>query len=413
MNSTVSPLAKGPHEGAPVVFSGDGRVYFGMVFKGGFLQLLTLGFYRFWLITNTRRLLWSSTQVGGDALEYTGRAKELLIGFLFALAILGPIYLIYFLIGIEAERYQAFASAPFFLILFFFGQFAIYRARRYRLTRTTWRGARFWMKGSGWNYAFRSFAWTALTLASLGLANPWRAAALERYKMRNSFYGDLPGRFEATGWALFKAGIAFWLIGALALLAPFVFGFGLLLYSAVQNIDAPTQFGVTLGLYLHDHKYVVVLLALAPTVALLMWPIYQALEWRWWLSGIRFGEVSFTSALPRSKILVLYLLYLGNVLALSLVLGLLFLGVATISSLVLQFSSGSLIALALGALGYLIMLVCFGALYRYFIQYRLWSAVAQTLQVQNLGAAAGVAAQGGPATALGEGLADGLGVAGF
>ena len=40
-----------------------------------------------------RRYLWSHTSVDGDAAEYTGTAKELFIGFLFALAILGPVYL--------------------------------------------------------------------------------------------------------------------------------------------------------------------------------------------------------------------------------------------------------------------------------------------------------------------------------
>ena len=42
----------------------------------------------------------------GDALEYNGRARELLIGFLFALAILMPIYFVNFLIGVEVERYE-------------------------------------------------------------------------------------------------------------------------------------------------------------------------------------------------------------------------------------------------------------------------------------------------------------------
>ena len=71
--------------------------------------------------------------------EYTGRGKELLIGFLFALAIIVPVYLAYFLVGLEAERFKAFAS--FSLIAFFnvFGKFAIYRVRRDRLTRTVWR----------------------------------------------------------------------------------------------------------------------------------------------------------------------------------------------------------------------------------------------------------------------------------
>ena len=49
--------------------------------------------------------------------EYTGRGKELLIGFLFALAILVPIYLAYFLVGLEAERFKAFASFPLFAVL--------------------------------------------------------------------------------------------------------------------------------------------------------------------------------------------------------------------------------------------------------------------------------------------------------
>src|SRR6266568_58177 len=83
-----------------------------LIMRGAFLELVTVGFYRFWLATDMRRHLWSHTTVDGDAPEYTGTAKELLIGFLFALAILVPLYLVYFLIGIEAERLKAFASVP-------------------------------------------------------------------------------------------------------------------------------------------------------------------------------------------------------------------------------------------------------------------------------------------------------------
>ena len=129
--------------------------------RGAGLELVTVGFYRFWLATDIRRHLWSNTAIDGDAPEYTGRGKELLIGFLFALAILVPIYLAYFLVGLEAERFKAFASFPLFLFFYLFGQFAIYRARRYRLTRTVWRGVRFWMDGSGWAYAARAAAGAA------------------------------------------------------------------------------------------------------------------------------------------------------------------------------------------------------------------------------------------------------------
>jgi uncharacterized membrane protein YjgN (DUF898 family) len=139
-----------------VSFSGDRGQFRGLVERGAGLELITFGFYRFWLATDIRRHLWSHTSVDGDVAEYTGRGRELLVGFLFALAILVPVYLAYFLIGIEAERYKAFASVPLFLFFYLFGQFAIYRARRYRLTRTVWRGVRFWMDGSGWAYAMRA-----------------------------------------------------------------------------------------------------------------------------------------------------------------------------------------------------------------------------------------------------------------
>jgi hypothetical protein len=78
--------------------------------RGVLLEAITAGFCRFWLTTDMRRALWSGTSVAGHALEYTGTAKELLLGFLFALVILAPIYLVYFLIGIELGRVKAFAT---------------------------------------------------------------------------------------------------------------------------------------------------------------------------------------------------------------------------------------------------------------------------------------------------------------
>lgn len=210
-----------------VDFTGDRSVFRKMVTKGAMLELVTFGFYRFWLVTDIRRHLWSNTVIDGDAAEYTGRGKELLIGFLVALAILVPIYLGYFLVGIEFERWKGFASTPLFISFYAFGQFAIFRARRYRLTRTVWRGVRFWMDGSGWAYSFRAMAWGLLVFLTLGLALPWREASLERYKMQHTHYGDLQGDFEGNGWEFFKRGWWLWLLSPIAVvifpLAPFFY----------------------------------------------------------------------------------------------------------------------------------------------------------------------------------------------
>src|SRR5215813_12341900 len=289
MNEVVAPPAVSvpsvtPAE--PIVFSGVRSDFRRLVLRGALLELVTVGFYRFWLATDMRRHLWSHTSVGGDALEYTGTAKELLIGFLFALAVLVPIYLVYTLIGIQAEQMQAFASIPLVLFYYLFAQFAIYRARRYRLTRTIWRGVRFWMVGSGWSYAWRAALWGLFAVVTLGIALPWREAALERFKMRHSYYGDLQGRFDATGWQLFKR--IWWL---------WVGGVAVLFVGSALSVADKTLGGVFMLL---------VMLSL-----LIVYPLYKAIEWRWWASGIRFGEVRFESGLPNGRLIGLYLKVLG------------------------------------------------------------------------------------------------------
>src|SRR5215831_21163032 len=75
-----------------VRFLGQRRFYWRLLIRGAVLLLITLGIYRFWLMTDVRRFLWSNTEIAGETLEYDGLATELLVGFLFAIAILIPIY---------------------------------------------------------------------------------------------------------------------------------------------------------------------------------------------------------------------------------------------------------------------------------------------------------------------------------
>ena len=38
--------------------------------------VLTLGFYRFWMVTRLRRHYWNAIRIQGDPLEYTGTGRE-------------------------------------------------------------------------------------------------------------------------------------------------------------------------------------------------------------------------------------------------------------------------------------------------------------------------------------------------
>jgi uncharacterized membrane protein YjgN (DUF898 family) len=401
-------LVSPPVPPAPVSFFGDRSEFRSLVTRGALLELVTVGFYRFWLATDIRRHLWSHTTLDDDAFEYTGRGKELLIGFLFALAILVPIYLVYFLVGLEAERFKAFASIPLFAFFYAFGQFAIYRARRYRLTRTVWRGVRFWMSGSGWAYAGRAALWALAMIFTLGLILPWREAALERYKMQHSWYGDLQGSFDATGWDFFKLGWPLWLMLALPLLVA-VFSNPLLLL--LPGLPPGTRF--VLGL-------------LVPLWILALPFIYgsfKAMEWRWWISGIRFGDVRFESDLPSGAVIGIYWKVIGWFLLIVSLFGLyIYLSLHLVASMnqttvAALFLPGRLqpnvSLIVLMAIGYLAFILALNIVMRIYLLRDLWARVVGSTTAIDLEAAANVAAQGELANALGEGFADGLDVAGF
>ena len=403
MTDAFAPPPPTPTEAAsPVAFAGVRGDFRRLVMRGALLELVTLGFYRFWLATDMRRHLWSHTAVEGDAPEYTGTGKELLIGFLFALAILAPIYLVYFFIGLEAERVRAFASIPLILFFYLFYQFATYRARRYRLTRTIWRGVRFWMKGSGWSYAWRAGLWMLLVVVTAGLALPWYQAALERYKMRHSFYGDLPGRFDGTGWVFFKRVWWLWLVTLVMMLA--VFG----LIGAIALVK-PALAGL-------------------PVLIAFIWApfgyaIYKACEWRWWVSGVRFGDVRFESKLTAGALAGLYWKVIGWSALLLIALSIWGGGVGALAALVIAPKSPSSqaivtimqnpVVLIILAIGYIACALAFGVVVRMYLRRDVWARVVVSSVVYNLAAADNVAARGEAANALGEGFADNFDIGGF
>src|ERR1043165_574311 len=112
-------------------FGGNERAFWKLLIRGAVLLLITLGIYRFWLATDVRRFLWSNTEVAGDGLEYIGTARELLLGFLIAIAILVPINIAFFLAALGRGWLSQMSGLIALVALGLLGQFAVYRARRY------------------------------------------------------------------------------------------------------------------------------------------------------------------------------------------------------------------------------------------------------------------------------------------
>lgn len=399
-------------------FLREGGRFLRLLIRGALLQLITFGFYRFWLTTDLRRHLWSRTTLNGENFEYTGRGRELLVGFLVALAILVPIYLLAFLVGIAAEKLQAFSSLVLILFMFLFGQFALYRARRYRLSRTVWRGVRFWMTGSGWAYALRAFGWQILVVLTIGLVYPWYARWRESFKMRNTYYGDAPGAFEGRGGQFFKRGFGLWLLIVGGLIA---------LAIGAAAFDWIKLFGhgdVPRAVYIAYGAVAIVWLV----AALIAYPYFKALEWRWWAQGVRLGGVSLQSSVRGGQLLKLYLRIIGWALLL-IVAWLLFAGIVALiaylglgnlkatmseaSAGMKSFSIAHIAVLVAGVIFYLLVLMSFGIVQRFFGMHELWRTIVGSLTVEGVSSLDGVIQRGDAASALGEGLADSLDVGGF
>jgi uncharacterized membrane protein YjgN (DUF898 family) len=408
-------------------FTGRAGDYWRLMIRGAALQAITLGIYRFWLFTDMRRFLWAATRVAGETPEYTGTASELLIGFLVAIGILIPIYALFFVGSLELGLLSRLSPVIAFIVLAAFGEYAAYRARRYRLTRTVFRGLRFHQTGSAVRYAVRALLWWFPVALTFGLAWPFAMANLERYKMRNTFYGDLGGSFAGSGARLFGRGFLIWLLVVGPPVYWVVAAVAAIDWSAVGTaLENDEVRDVIAALYDEDSVKIALILLVFRIIASTMWaailfPAYQAIVMRWWLGGLRLGGAAAASDLRIRRYYKAYLIYLVYVvlfsIAFSTAVGLLFgfgyLGLrqhidfANPSQLV----QGSLAAAGIAA--YVVYILGTYTIYQVVVKMRLWQAAVESMVISGYAALDHVRASDAASSALGEGLADALGGGGI
>ncbi|WP_152452289.1 MULTISPECIES: DUF898 family protein [unclassified Roseivivax] len=197
-------------------FAGRRGPLLALALKTGFLTVLTLGIYRFWMKTRLRRWYWSAIRPGGHPLEYVGDPWEKLLGFLIAVVILafyiGVVNLILMFVSFSLFQGNVAAYGLSFLGVIPLWFYAQYRARRYILARTRWRGVRFALAPGAWGYAFRALGHWIVTILSLGLLWPRMTFWLEKYKTDRTYFGTArlvqEGRWTMLYPALKWIGIA-------------------------------------------------------------------------------------------------------------------------------------------------------------------------------------------------------------
>ena len=150
--------------------------------------------------------------------------------------------------------------------------------------------------------------WWSMIILTFGLAYPFAQSRLERFKMRNTFFGDLPGRFEGSGSELFMRGILMWFLAIVPSTAGLLATLGSVdwasLSAAVRSEDAVSWFeasGLANAIVLAG--VTLTWLVLSFTV---LYPIFQAMMLRWWVAGLRFGGVVVTSRLRTTRVYGIY-----------------------------------------------------------------------------------------------------------
>lgn len=295
------------------------------------LNLITLSFYRFWAKTRVRRHIWSSVQVNGEPVEYTGTGKELFFGFIIIMAVVFlPLALIatglaaYF--GPESAAVVAFQLIIGLALVTLYG-FAIYRARRYRLSRTVWRGIRGALPGSALSYSGKYFGSLLLAPMTLGWSTPAMNLILAEHMTNDMRFGNMPFNFSGRSGPLYTRYAVCWFGTMLAFLvmaglavALFVSGAfdGLQqAFEAIGNEDA-TSSGSETALVFGIFAAVIVLYLLYVAMRATIWSFYTARELNVFAQYTRFSGASFEFNATAWSLITLWL---GNMALIIFTLG--------------------------------------------------------------------------------------------
>ncbi len=366
------------------------------------LTVLTLGLYRFWMKTRLRRYYWSAIRPGGQALEYVGEPLEKLLGFLIAVVILAfyigivNLILIFASFALLNDSFWAYGVSLIGVIPIIF--YARYRARRYILARTRWRGVRFGMEQGAWGYTWRAMLHWLVTIISGGLLWPRMTFWLEKYRADRTYFG-LERFIQGGRWQMLYRPFLPILSGLIIVLAGGI----------VAN-----QSGALPG---------VPIVAPGALMAIYGLAHYKALSFRLLSNTKRLGAIGFTSAPRPWRILRIYLLgytlvgigMLALVLALGVALGVLlgFFGLSLTDDFEIAAVGARIpfwVSSTFTLLGYFAVFIFWGVLGHVLVTLPLARHFAETLQITGAASLSAIRQRDRDELAQAEGFAEALDV---
>jgi len=409
MTDTLAPQGEGA-VCAPTrlygFFSWEKSKLFWLVVWTGALTVVTLGIYRFWARTRLRRYIWSSIMPGGDSFEYTGTGLEKFLGFLIALVFLavylGLLQVVLSFVGFNLwgaissepnlpknmlmQMVATYATGLAVMPLIFFAQ---YRARRYMLSRTRWRGLRFAMDAAALGYVWRALLYYGMSLVTLGALMPLATFRLEKYMTDRMWYGDAGFEQEGQWTALYPAMKHLFIAAAVLLLS------GVVGYLA-QSLNL---FVITISV-----GYFWLFLGF----------VYYQVESFKYLTAHKLldGQVRFTSEASAGQVIGIIVLGLVIISILTFVLGLIFFVLFNVFATGGGFTGSVLFGALAVVFGYLAFIVLLGAVVTVLISAPTLGHYVYTSSVENAKPLEQIRQRTGDHIADADGFADALDIGG-
>jgi uncharacterized membrane protein YjgN (DUF898 family) len=186
-------------------FHGDGGTLLGIMIVNLLLSVITLGIYQFWGKTRMRAYTHSQLDFDGDRFAYHGTGKELLIGWLKALVLIGVVYgpVVVFQIRNPGPGPVIVSGLVVSLFVIVLTPIIMVGSRRYRMSRASWRGIRFSFRGRARDFLRIFIRGWLLTVVTLGLYSPFFYNEMWRYLVTGSYFGSERFEFDGEGRDMF------------------------------------------------------------------------------------------------------------------------------------------------------------------------------------------------------------------
>jgi len=200
MDGASTPVST-PATGETLTFGQtiEPKALIGLSLKNGLLNIITLTLYRFWGKTEVRRRVWSHVTLNGEPFEYTGKGKELFMGFLLATLFVGVPYLALILAIQFVSPLFTLLLIPVYIVMIVLIGMAIFMTYRYMASRTTWRGVRFHLRGKATSYGLVYLGYALINAISVGWFSPVMTMRLSERIWGEMAYGDQPLAWKRSG----------------------------------------------------------------------------------------------------------------------------------------------------------------------------------------------------------------------